>query len=183
VRLADLQHEVEAENRDRVAGRDVAMNDLKQARPTKDRANNVFVDKGGDVVRKNGDKWEVREDGKWKADNAPTRDREPGNDLQKPALADKSRLPETRPSNMPANLPSSLPAKPAVPDRMPTRDVSRDLPKPQQRPATTTMQQPRIDHADLNRASQARQTGRAQETARPRPAPAAHSGGRAQMAR
>ncbi len=70
-----------------------------------------------------------------------------------------------------------------MPDRMPTRDVSRDLPKPQQRPAPTTMQQPRIDHADLNRASQARQTGRAQEMARPRPTPAAHGGGRAHMGR
>jgi len=179
------------ENRDRVAGRDVAMNDLKQARPTKDRANNVFVDKGGDVVRKNGDKWEVREDGKWKADNAPTRDREPGKDLQKPALADKSRLPETRPADLSAkppghlasSLPSTLPAKPAVPERTPTRDVSRDMPMPQQRPAPTTMQQPRIDHSDLNRASQARQTGRSQEMARPRPTPATHGGGRAHMGR
>jgi hypothetical protein len=148
------------ENRDRVASRDLVTRDMQQARATRDRPNNVFVDKGGDVVRKNGDRWEVREDGKWKPD-AGTRDRLPDS---KPAVADK-----TRDVQRPA-LPTPA-ERPAVPDRAPThelnRDISRDTPRPQTRPAPAA--QPRIDKAELNRANQARQTGRSREMARPVP--------------
>ena len=60
-----------AKNRKRVEDPTVARNKLKNARPSTDRKNDLFADKQGQVARRNGDDWEVRQNKNWeKAANA-----------------------------------------------------------------------------------------------------------------
>jgi hypothetical protein len=65
-----------AGNRSRNADRATAVQNLKQARPTVDRANNVFADNSGNVARNVNNQWETRQDGAWKPDNASAGTRE-----------------------------------------------------------------------------------------------------------
>jgi hypothetical protein len=52
-------------NRDRVADRATVGRNRDQARPSRDRANDVFADRYGNVARRAGDGWETRDQGKW----------------------------------------------------------------------------------------------------------------------
>jgi hypothetical protein len=137
------------ENRARNADRAALTRDLKQARPATGRENNVYADRSGQVARRDGDQWQTRENGKWQS---------------KPAVSDRSR-PETRPASKPDTHPASKPATPAY------KPASRPSTQPA-RPST----RPSIDTRDLNRAHQARSSGRSREMSRP--AGHARSGGR-----
>jgi len=57
------------ENRDRKADSATVRNNLKSARPSTGRKNDVYADKSGAVARRNGDSWEKRDTGGWKPDN------------------------------------------------------------------------------------------------------------------
>lgn len=54
-----------ARNRDRVSDPALARENLRNARPSKDRKNDLFADKQGQVARRNGDDWEVRQNRNW----------------------------------------------------------------------------------------------------------------------
>lgn len=130
------------ENRVRNASAETVKRNLKTAQLTKGRDNNVFVDKSGNVARKVGDQWQVRDKGNWQPDRSANEIRE--------------SLPQTRPQNInrdtiqrqePINRPQQLPGN-------------------YHRPST----RPSIDRSNLNRDFQARQRGMNRAAARPMPA-------------
>jgi hypothetical protein len=108
-RLQDSRQNIynRPENRTRNADRTAAARDLKKARPATGRANNVYADRSGEVARRDGDRWQTRENGAWK-DAAPA---------QTPAAR-----PAARPSE-PATRPATRPSQPAT--RPATRPTSR----------------------------------------------------------
>jgi hypothetical protein len=57
------------QTRQRNASPALARNNIKQARPTTERANDVFADRNGNVARRVNDQWETRDQGKWQRDN------------------------------------------------------------------------------------------------------------------
>jgi hypothetical protein len=63
------------ENRARVADRAADRGNLRQAQAAPNRSNNVFADKNGSVVRRDGDQWQVRDQGQWKQ-GAASQDRQ-----------------------------------------------------------------------------------------------------------
>ena len=124
-------------NRSRNADRATAAADLKKARPTTGRANNVYADRDGNVARRTGDGWQTREDGQWSKDSIPA------GSLEKAQAADRTR-PETR-----------------------DRDAStRPAPstRPSTRPDTSSRN---VDRSSLDRAHAARQHGTSRQRARP----------------
>ena len=67
-------------NRTRNASRATAERNLKQARPTTSRENNVFADRNGNVARRNNDQWESRQNGQWQRDQSrPAAQNRPAN--------------------------------------------------------------------------------------------------------
>jgi len=133
------------ENRVRNADRSAVTRDLKQARPA-NRANNVYADRSGNVARREGDKWQTRENGSWK--DVPAADR-------------------TRPGTQPVSKPATRPV--AKPDtRPPSQPSTRPAAKPSAMPSTRPSQ-PSINRNELNRAHQSREIGRSREMARPMP--------------
>jgi hypothetical protein len=135
------------ENRARNADRAAAQRDLKQARASRDRANNVYADRSGAVARRDGDGWQVRDQGQWK--------------------------PDTRPSARPADSSNRLPSagSQARPQTRPF-EISRPTTRPSTRPST-----PQINRSDLNRAHSARQMGHSRQMARPSGGAAPRGGG------
>jgi len=130
------------ENRMRNADKAAVSRDLKQARPATNRANNVYADKSGAVARRDGDKWQTRQDGSWK------------------------QAPANKPANKPVNKPSTQPAtRPAT--QPATRPATRPATKPATRPSPRPSSGQSINRNDLNRAHQSRQTGASRERARP----------------
>jgi hypothetical protein len=129
------------ENQARVADRATAQRNMKQARVAPNRANDVYADKSGNVARRDGEKWEVRDQGKWQdaSISQETRDRVASSTPEQRAQA--SQQVKDKASNMqrPTTRPSTRPA---------TRDINRP---------------------DLNRAHQARQRGTSMQRARPMP--------------
>ncbi|MEL7044007.1 MAG: hypothetical protein AAGL66_03190 [Pseudomonadota bacterium] len=67
--IGDRQRNVyrNAENRERLASRD-QREQLRKARPSTQRANNVFADRNGNVARRVDDGWEQRANGQWNRD-------------------------------------------------------------------------------------------------------------------
>ncbi|MEM9313066.1 MAG: carbohydrate-binding family V/XII [Pseudomonadota bacterium] len=67
--IGDRQRNVyrNAENRDRLASRD-QRDQLRKARPSTQRANNVFADRNGNVARRVDGGWEQRNNGQWSRD-------------------------------------------------------------------------------------------------------------------
>ncbi len=61
------------ENRSRKADSATVRNDLKRAKPSSNRQNNVYADKNGSVARRNGDSWERRDSGSWKPEQKQAR--------------------------------------------------------------------------------------------------------------
>jgi len=78
----------------------------------KDRANNIYTDRDGNVFRKDGDEWNQNIGGKWQS-------------------VDKDRLPASRPSTRP----SRPETRPAIPETRPPRPETRPVPRPETRPA------------------------------------------------
>ncbi|MCJ7815982.1 MAG: hypothetical protein MUP31_08030, partial [Xanthomonadales bacterium] len=147
-----------SENRVRNADKATVSRDLKQARPANNRANNVYADKSGAVARRDGDKWQTRQDGAWK--------QAPANKAATQPSARPASKPATQPSTRPATKPSTQPsARPAYkPSTQPaTRPATRPATQPSSRPSSSQS----INRNDLNRAHQSRQTGASRERARP----------------
>jgi hypothetical protein len=132
------------ENRARNADRTTVQRDLKQARASRDRANNVYADRSGAVARRDGDDWQVRDQGQWKpADSRPT----------------------TRPADAGSRVPSTGQTQPQTRPSEITRPSTRpSTTRPSTRPST-----PQINRSDLNRAHSARQMGHSRQMSRPMP--------------
>jgi hypothetical protein len=97
------------ENKGRVADRSAAQRDVQRARASRDRANNVYADRSGAVARRDGDGWQVRDQGQWKPDARPsTRPTAPSTRPSTP-----STRPSTRPST-PSTRPSTRPSTPQI---------------------------------------------------------------------
>jgi len=86
------------QNRARNASPAVARDNLKQARPVSNRANNVYADRSGNVARLNGNKWETRQGGSWK--DAPA-----AKTATRPTS--KPSIPTTRPATRPSGRPTT----------------------------------------------------------------------------
>ena len=50
-------------------GTATAQRQLKEARPSANRANDVFADRDGNVARRSGDEWQTRQNGQWQQDS------------------------------------------------------------------------------------------------------------------
>ena len=90
-------------NRDRVADRSAAAANLREARPSTNRANNVYTDRSGNIARSVDGRWESRANGSWRPEagtaNRPT---------TQPSFGDRSR-PSTMPSTGNRARPSPSP--------------------------------------------------------------------------
>ena len=124
-------------NRSRNADRATAAADLRKARPTTGRANNVYADRDGNVARRTGDGWQTREGGQWSKDSIPA------GTVEKAQAADRTR-PETQ-----DRAASTRPA-PST--------------RPSTRPDTSSRN---IDRSGLDRAHSARQHGASRQRTRP----------------
>jgi hypothetical protein len=100
------------ENRARNADRATVNRDIKQARPAGNRANNVYADRSGNVVRRDGDKWQTRQGGSWR--DAPTADRAKPTTRPATQPSRPSAGPSTRPSNMPSSRPTGRPSHSSI---------------------------------------------------------------------
>jgi hypothetical protein len=124
-------------NSSRNADRATAAANLKKARPTTGRANNVYADRGGNVARRTEDGWQTREGGQWSKDSIPagTRDKAQAADRTRPQSRDRDASTRPAPSTRPATRPDTS---------------SRN-----------------IDRSSLDRAHSARQHGASRQRARP----------------
>lgn len=83
------------ENRQRNAGASARQDQLQKARANTDRRNDLFADRQGNVVRKNGDNWQQRSGDKWSnIDRAKPQSKPATKPVQKPIERQK---PQTRP--------------------------------------------------------------------------------------
>jgi hypothetical protein len=122
------------ENKGRKADKATVQRDFQQAKASRDRQNNVFADKNGNVSRRDNDKWQTREQGSWKDD---------------PSL-NKKATPETRDR-----------VNNAAQTREVQKPKSQPTQRPEQRPESRPTSKPSnySRQRDLNRASQARKSG------------------------
>lgn len=126
-----------AANRDRLADRSTAMAQLKQARPTSGRANDVFADANGNVARKVDDGWEARENGQW----------------SKPEFSDAKRE-QARSTVQERTSPQQ-------------RGAAQQGVQNRSQVSSGQRQSARLDRGSLDRANAARQRGFSREMARP----------------
>lgn len=157
------------ENRARVADRSMAQESLKKARPASNRANDVYVDRNGNVARRTDQGWETRGDGGWQRDDlAAAAAKATPEQRDRAAQAAGKVTPEQRDQ-------AKQKAAEATPQqREQAAQQARDRAATQARPATSPpasrpATRPQIDRPDLNRAHQARTTGVSRERARPAP--------------
>ncbi len=61
------------ENRGRRADRTTVQREQQKARPSTNRANDVYADRNGNVARRNGDNWETRSNNSWQTQERPQR--------------------------------------------------------------------------------------------------------------
>jgi hypothetical protein len=110
------------ENRARVADRSTVQRDRKMARPATDRANNVYADRNGEVARRDGNDWQVRDKGSWQPS---TSTRDVSRPSTSPSTRDVSRpTASTRPSTRSIDR-SSLDRSHAARSRGVSREMSR----------------------------------------------------------
>jgi hypothetical protein len=141
------------ENRARNADAATAERNLQAARPAANRSNDVFADPAGNVARRSGDAWEVRQDGGWTRPSGtqPSSARATGTEPNRAAASDTPRS-TTSPQATP-----QLPATSAG-SRSPT--ASSQTPS---HPATSQTQSRSVDQSSLNRSYDSRQHGAARE--------------------
>jgi len=141
------------QNRARNADAATTKRGLQQARSVQ-RENNVFADKSGNVARRVGDDWQVRDNGNWSSsiserdfdttrNNLPERNNVPAINERIPATT-KNKLPET-------------------PKQLPTERPTTTRPSTQQTQTTRSQ----IDRQDLNRSYESRQRGATRQMSRP----------------
>jgi uncharacterized membrane protein YgcG len=114
---------------------------IDKARPST-RPNDVYVDRNGNIMRRDGDQWQSRDKGGWTPDSLP------GGDRARPTT------PSQRPTT-PSQRPTTPSQRPTTPSQRPTR--------PSQRPSTPSQRPAQRDRSDLNRDYRARQSGASRE--------------------
>jgi hypothetical protein len=123
------------ENRARNADSRTARQNLQQARPASNRANDVFADRSGNVARNVGDnQWETRQNGQWSRDNAPA--------------AAQSVSPETR--ERATSAAQNRSATPSTSRNIDHSSLNRDY-QARQRGATRQMSRPQTMRAPVRR--------------------------------
>lgn len=175
INLSQSNHNIyqRPEARNRMAEPALVKKDMTQARASRDKQNNVFADKNGNVARRNGDQWEVRDNGKWSPesggkDNRPAAAARPAE--QRPALPKADDRPAVAKAESRPELPKA--------DSRPTPAAATARPAPAAPAARPAAAPARIDRGDLDRANSARQTAQTRErAAAPRPAAGAARGG------
>jgi hypothetical protein len=139
------------ENRARNADPATAMQQLREARPVDDRANDVFADRNGNVAKRVENGWQTRETGGWSRDTIPAGS---GDRLDGMRPSDPATRPSTRPE-LPSSMPSTRPStRPSTPSTRPSMPASR----------------PSFDRAGLNQAYSARSRGAMRSGGGARPA-------------
>ncbi|HSC67822.1 MAG TPA: carbohydrate-binding family V/XII [Cellvibrio sp.] len=139
------------ENRARNADRATTNRNIQQARSVQ-RDNNVFADKSGNVARRVGNEWQVRDKGTWSS-SISERDFDTQNRMPERTLNDtKNKLPDTN--------------RPSTTDRQytPPKQTERAQTTQTNRTQSTRTQ---IDRQDLNRSYESRQHGTARQMSRP----------------
>ncbi len=94
------------ENKARNTKQNLANNNLNRAKNRPNRANNVFADKNGQVVRRDGNKWQKRSNNDWK--NIPqqrSRNNLPST-INKPSMQRPQQKPQQRPTTRPQQRPT-----------------------------------------------------------------------------
>ncbi len=147
------------QNRARNATAATTSRGMQQARSIQ-RENNVFADKSGNVARRVGDNWEVRDKGNW---SSSISDRD----------FDTSKLDASKLENARNKMP-------AMNERVPTNNTINKLPEtPKQLPVDRPSNQPiqtnrthttttrSIDRQELNRSYESRQRGTTRQMSRP----------------
>jgi hypothetical protein len=117
-KMANTQQNIynRPENRTRNADSAMVTRDLKQARPATGRENNVYADRSGQVVRRDGDNWQTRENGQWK----PSTESRP---TQQPASQPSTR--PSQPTSKPSTRPTTPSTRPSTQHSVNTRDLDR----------------------------------------------------------
>ncbi|MGD8594727.1 MAG: hypothetical protein PVF82_18010, partial [Gammaproteobacteria bacterium] len=100
------------ENRARKADQ-AARPKIDKARPST-RPNDVYVDRNGNIMRRDGDQWQTRDKGGWTPDSLP------GGDRTRPAT------PSQRPTT-PSQRPTTPSQRPATPSQRPAQRDRSDL--------------------------------------------------------
>lgn len=156
------------ENRKRNASDALARKELQRARPAATRANDVYADKSGAVMRRNGDDWEQRVDGKWQPDDlAGAKD--------KVAQATPEQRDQARQQIEQSDI-SREQVQQQARQKIEQSDVSRDQARQKIEQGNVSREPSRqhsskatrqsVDRRDLNRSHQARQRGARREMQR-----------------
>ena len=119
------------QSKSRLASKQQVKRDLKTAISQRDKANNVFADQKGNVLKRDADKWQQRVEGKWQT-----------------LPADKQQQIKDRAQNI---------DRQQVQNKLQSIDKSKAKQTLQQRQHTQNRQQNRMQQ--LNRANRARQQG------------------------
>jgi len=163
------------ENRARVADRSMAQQSLKKARPASNRANDVYVDRNGNVARRTDQGWETRGDGGWQRDDlAAAASRATPEQRDRAAQAAGNVTPEQRDQARQKAAQATPQQREQAAQQARDRAAKQSRPAttpsvspPASRPATRPATRPQVDRSGLNRAHQARSTGVSRERARP----------------
>ncbi len=144
------------QNRARNADRATTNRNMQQARSVQ-RDNNVFADKSGNVARRVGDDWQVRDNGNWSSSIS-----ERDFDTTKNNLPARNNVPEIN-ERIPSTTKNKLPE---TPKQLPTE--RRTTPTQTERTQTTrTTNQSQINRQELNRSYESRQHGTTRQMSRP----------------
>ena len=141
------------ENRARNADAATTKQGLQHARSVQ-RDNNVFADKSGNVARRVGDDWQVRDQGNWTSSIS-----ERDFDTTRNNLPERNNIPEIN-ERIPATTKNKLPE---TAKQLPTDRPSNTRPSTQQTQTTRSQ----IDRQDLNRSYESRQHGTTRQMSRP----------------
>lgn len=157
------------QNRARNADTATTKRGMQQARSVQ-RDNNVFADKSGNVARRVGDDWQVRDNGNW---SSSISERDVGTNRDVATTRDVGTTRNNTPTineRIPATTKNKLPE---TAKQLPTDRTSNTRPSTQQ---TTTRSQ--IDRQDLNRSYESRQRGASRQMSRPMGGGGGRGGGR-----
>lgn len=152
------------QNRTRNADRATTNRNIQQARSVQ-RENNVFADKSGNVARRVGNDWQVRDQGNW---SSSISDRDFDTSTRDAAKLSNDKLNSAK-NNLPA-INERIPASNTI-NKLP--ETSRQLPaeRPSNQPIQTNRTQTTttrsIDRQELNRSYESRQRGTTRQMSRP----------------
>lgn len=138
------------ENSKRNATAGQVKRNVNVARGNKELSNNVFADKEGNVLKQNGDKWQQRDQGKWKnVDNSKVTTQKAANQQVK-ARKETTKKPTTQQGNV-SNTNR---------EKVSTHTQTKPPSSQQRKPSNNRVQQaPQHRQQSMNNASRARQQG------------------------